>query len=219
VGRARRTGPGPLSLTALDHVLIAVADLEAAAREFEARYGLASVEGGHHPGWGTANRIVPLGGAYVELVAIVDEAQATHNPLGQWIGRAHPAPTALLGWVVRSDDLDPVASRLGLTPVPGSRETRDGNTLRWRLAGLEQAVAEPSLPFFIEWEEGTPFPGDIAVRHPAGAVEIASLDLTGDPDRLRSRLGDHRLPVTVSSGDPGLRSIVLAASGGETVIE
>ena len=45
----------------LDHVLIAVTDLEAAAREFEARHGLSSVEGGRHRDWGTANRIVPLG--------------------------------------------------------------------------------------------------------------------------------------------------------------
>jgi hypothetical protein len=206
-------------MPAVDHVLIAVADLEDAAREFEARYGLASVEGGHHPGWGTANRIVPLGGAYLELVAILDEQQAAHNPLGQWIGRVRPAPTAMLGWAVRSDDLDSAAGRLGLMPLPGFRETRDGSTLRWRLAGLEQAVAEPSLPFFIEWAEGTPFPGDIAVRHPAGAVEIARLDLTGDPDRLRSWLGDHGLPVTVSPGDPALRSIVLAGSGGEAVLE
>jgi hypothetical protein len=34
----------------LDHVLLAVADLDAAAREIEARYGLTSVEGGRHPG-------------------------------------------------------------------------------------------------------------------------------------------------------------------------
>jgi len=38
-----------------------VADLRAAAQELEARHGLVAVEGGRHPGWGTANRIVPLG--------------------------------------------------------------------------------------------------------------------------------------------------------------
>ncbi len=42
-------------------MLIGVADLAAAALELEAHCGLASVEGGRHPGWGTANRIVPLG--------------------------------------------------------------------------------------------------------------------------------------------------------------
>src|SRR5687768_15600144 len=45
----------------LDHVLVAVTDLAAAARTIEAEYGLMAEEGGRHPGWGTANRIVPLG--------------------------------------------------------------------------------------------------------------------------------------------------------------
>jgi hypothetical protein len=58
----------------LDHVLLAVTDLAAAGRELQARYGLASVEGGRHPDWGTANRIVPLGDSYLELIAVVDQA-------------------------------------------------------------------------------------------------------------------------------------------------
>ncbi len=56
----------------LDHILIAVTDLAAAAEELEARYGLASVAGGRHPSWGTANRIVPLAETYLELVAVID---------------------------------------------------------------------------------------------------------------------------------------------------
>jgi hypothetical protein len=55
-----------------DHVLIPVADLSGAVTEFERRYGVMSVEGGRHTGWGTANRIVPLGDSYLELVAVVD---------------------------------------------------------------------------------------------------------------------------------------------------
>jgi hypothetical protein len=54
-----------LAALELDHVLIAVSDLAAAAREIEVRYGLVSIEGGRHPGWGTANRIVPLGETYL----------------------------------------------------------------------------------------------------------------------------------------------------------
>src|SRR5829696_3110347 len=54
----RALSPAPGSL---DHGLIAVADLAAAAREIEARHGLASVEDGRQPDWGTAPRIVPLG--------------------------------------------------------------------------------------------------------------------------------------------------------------
>src|SRR5439155_21921320 len=115
----------------LDHVLIAVADLAAAAEEIEARHGLASIEGGRHPGWGTANRIVPLGEAYLELVAVVDEAEAAQSPFGRWVATASPAPAELLGWAVRVDALDEDARRLGLVAAAGSRATRDGEVLRW----------------------------------------------------------------------------------------
>jgi hypothetical protein len=69
----------------LDHVLIAVADLMAAARAIEDEHGLMASEGGWHPGWGTANRIVPLGDAYLELVTVVDAAEAARSPFGQWV--------------------------------------------------------------------------------------------------------------------------------------
>jgi hypothetical protein len=69
----------------LDHVLIAVQDLEAAARELEARHGLASIEGGRHAARGTANRIVPLGETYVELITVVDEAEAAASVFGRWV--------------------------------------------------------------------------------------------------------------------------------------
>src|SRR5438093_12432628 len=106
----------------LDHLVIAVADLATAGREIEARHGLASVEGGRHPGWGTANRIVPLGDAYLELVAVVDEAEAASSTFGRWVGRMRPA-TGLLrpfGWALRTPHLDAVAGRLGLTVASGS---------------------------------------------------------------------------------------------------
>jgi glyoxalase-like protein len=68
----------------IDHVLIAVADLAAAAREVEEHHDLGSIDGGHHPGWGTANRIVPLGETYLELVAVVDSVEAKQSVFGRW---------------------------------------------------------------------------------------------------------------------------------------
>ena len=92
----------------LDHVLIAVSDLEAAAREVEQRHGLVSVEGGRHQGLGTTNAIVPLGDTYLELVAVVDEAEAAQSGFGSWVAGWQPS-ARLLGWCVRTDDLDSVA--------------------------------------------------------------------------------------------------------------
>ena len=202
----------------LDHVLIAVAELETAAREIEARYGLASVEGGRHPGWGTANRIVPLGAAYLELVAVVDEAEATESVFGRWVAAAHPRLARPLGWAVRTRELDRVARRLGLAVQAGSRTTPGGELLRWRSAGIERAAAEPSLPFFIEWGTGTPFPGRAAASHAGGPLEIARLELGGNADRLAAWLGNRSFPMAVHAGPPALLSVVLSAPAGEIVL-
>jgi hypothetical protein len=202
----------------LDHVLIGVTDLSAAAREFEARCGLVSVEGGSHPHWGTANRIVPLGTSYVELVAVVDEATAADSSFGQWVASGASKRGRPLGWAVRTGKLDQTARRLGLAVSGGSRIARTGDVLRWRLAGIEQAAAEPSLPFFIEWGTGTRLPGSMPISHPAAPVEVSKLLLDGDPWRLAAWLGDHTLPIVVRAGSPALTAIVLSAATGEIVL-
>jgi Glyoxalase-like domain len=194
-----------------------VADLGAAGRELKARHGLASIDGGRHPGWGTANRIVPLGDAYLELVAVVDDSEAAQSTFGKWVARAAPAPAMLLGWAVRTD-LDQVARRLGLEVAAGSRATRGGRLLEWRMAGVAQAAAEPSFPFFIEWGQSTPLPGRTALTHRTAGARIAELNLEGDPDRLAAWLGPHLLPITVHPGRPRLASVILTVTAGEIVL-
>ena len=203
----------------LDHALIAVADLPAAGREIEARYGLASIEGGRHPGWGTANRIVPLGGTYLELVAVVDEAEAADSAFGRWVAGVRPPLDQPLGWAVRTRSLDDIARRLGLSVDAGSRAAPGGELLRWRSAGIEQAAAEPTLPFFIEWGQGTPFPGNARAAHRAGPVEIVKLVLDGDAARLGAWLGEHTLPIAVRAGRPAVASIVLSGAEGEIALD
>lgn len=208
-----------LAALELDHVLIAVADLAAAGREIESRHGLASIEGGRHPGWGTANRIVPLGKAYLELVAVVDQAEAAQSPFGSWVAQASPVRAKPLGWAVRTNDLDEVARRLGLVVAAGSRVTRGGQLLRWRLAGIEQAASEPSLPFFIEWEVGATLPGQNPSTRGAIDVRIANLQLDGDVGHLEAWLGAHDLPITVRPGTPALTGIILTAAAGEIILD
>ncbi len=181
-------------------------------------HGLASIEGGRHPGWGTANRIVPLGESYLELIAVVDDAEAAASPFGRWVAAAGSATLRPLGWAVRTEQLGEVARRLGLTVGAGSRAASTGRLLTWRLAGVEQAAAEGSLPFFIEWGTGTPFPGGARISHPVGSVRLSSLRLRGDADRLAAWLGEHRLPITVGPGAPPVSSVVLTGDDGEIVL-
>jgi len=204
----------------LDHVVIAVSDLEATAGELGTHHGLASVEGGRHAGWGTANRIVPLGETYLELITVVDQAEAAGTAFGRWVAaRIGSAPGRPLGWAARTSRLDEVAQRLGLTVSAGSRAGPDGRTLRWRLAGIEEAVAEPSLPFFVEWGDGTPLPGRTRAIHPAGAVRIERVELAGDHDRVSGWLGADRLPIAVIGGRPAVTAIVLAVDEREHIID
>jgi Glyoxalase-like domain len=200
----------------LDHVLIPLADLSRAVSAFERRYGLVSVEGGRHADWGTANRIVPLGDSYLELIAVVDPAEASQSALGRWIANARTGRP--LGWVVRTDDLGPVAGRLGLNIGSGSRLTAIGDLLSWRSAGVEFAMAEPWLPFFIEWAAGSRLPGRVDVEHPAAATGIKQLIVAGEPKRLSSWLDGHRLPVTLADRGSGVIRVVLSTRSGEIVV-
>ena len=196
-----------------------MSDLAAATREFEARQGLAAIEGGRHPGWGTANWIVPLGDAYLELVAVVDEAEAAQSAFGRWVAGAHPGLARPLGWAVRTNRLDELARRLDLPVQAGSRTGRDDRLMRWRLAGIEEAAADSSLPFFIEWAHGTSLPGRAPAPHRAGAVRIKELQLVGDADQLTAWLGGHHLPITVQAGAPGVGAIILTGAGGDIALD
>jgi hypothetical protein len=199
----------------IDHLLIRVSDLDGAARTLDAEHGLASVPGGRHPGWGTANRIVPLGEIYLELVTVVGEREAAGSLFGRWVLEAPPGP---MGWCVRPSSIEAVAERLDLTADAGSRATASGELLTWRYAGFEQAAAEPALPFFIEWGDPALFPGSIAAEHRRGPVGLTELGLTGDRERIDRWLGPHRLPIAVRPGPPGIERIVLARPAGQLVL-
>lgn len=56
----------------LDHLVVAVRDLEAAGKAWEA-LGFTVTPEARHP-WGTANRLVQLDGFFVELLSLADES-------------------------------------------------------------------------------------------------------------------------------------------------
>lgn len=202
----------------IDHVLLAARDLEQAARVLDDRYGLASVEGGRHPLWGTANRIVPVGDMYLELVAVVDEHRARESGFGRWVASA-PGIVSPLGWAVRTCDIDVVARRLELDVEPGSRAAPDGRVLEWKLAGVGHAAADPVLPFFIEWGDQTPHPSEARVTHRAGDVGLDRIEIRGDAGRLSTWLGGQDLPLSIEHGRSAISRVVLTADGGEIALE
>jgi hypothetical protein len=205
----------------IDHVIYAVDDLDTAGAALFDREGLASVPGGRHEGWGTANRIVPLGESYLELIAVVDVEEAERSEFGRAVRRALTEDHPLVGWVIATDDIDGVAKRLDLEAERKSRETSDGSELRWRLAGLERAMKTGALPFFVQWEvPAERHPGAAEVRHEADPRGIAWVEVcTDEPDELREWVGEaDDMPLRISDGDPALAAAAIETAGGEIVL-
>lgn len=203
----------------IDHVIYAVDDLEVAAARFRDEFGLESMAGGRHPGWGTANRIVPLGREYVELVAVVDEDEAGASEFGRHVVDAAASGRRLAGWAVATDDLAGIAKRLNLTVTNGSRVRPDGSTLSWQLAGVGHALTTPGLPFFIQWNAPPLLhPGAAVVEHRVTPRGITRIEIAAKNPSLGAWLGHHDLPIRITQEGPSLAAVTIDTAAGELVL-
>src|SRR4051794_11554712 len=149
----------------LDHVVVAAPDLATGVERLREALGLVAVAGGRHEGLGPETRIVPLRGAYLEILAVVDPAEASASALGRLLAeRIADVGWGPIAWAVRVDDVAAVAARLRLS---GDGVTRGGRTAA--LAGLREAPTTPRLPFFIE----RPEPPRDADAPPLAAPQVA----------------------------------------------
>jgi hypothetical protein len=204
----------------LDHVVYAVPDLDEAAVRFRGEFGLDSTEGGRHERWGTANRIVPLGDQYLELVAAVDEPMAAETAFGRGVLERAARGGGWFTIAAVADDLDAVASRLGLEVGSGSRTRPDGQTVRWRMAGLDDPRREAWMPFFLIWDISDELhPGRARAGHGVRATGLGRVEVGGDAERLRTWLGGDELPIQVTDDEPGIHRVAISTPDGELVIE
>src|ERR671929_1725171 len=176
-GRGRRAQDVRMTL-ALDHVILAVPDLDAAADALQRVLGLRAMRGGRHPTLGTENSLVPLGGAYLELVAVADETAATTSAFGRSALAARTDGPRFTGWVARTDDLDAAAD--GGHVVALARETPDGGRITWRMAALERLGDEGVLPPLLSWDDESSAPPFAEAEHPAGHITLDGVEI-GDP--------------------------------------
>lgn len=203
-----------------DHVIYGTADMEGAAERWRHEYGLGSYVGGRHEGRGTGNRIVPLGPSYLELMGVVDRDEAEGSDVGKWLLSSIAQGDRLFAWCLRTDDIDEVSARLGLAPDAWKRALPDGRELTWRLAGLERSIADPSLPFFIQWDVPEDLqPGSGAADHDVSPQGIEWLEVEGDPTAIQDCLAGAELDVRVrSGGGRGVTTVAVATADGRLVI-
>lgn len=208
-----------MTALAIDHIILATADIYATSARLERDHGLVSLPGGRHAGHGTGNRIVPLGDAYIEIMGIVDEEEAAASPMGAWIAEQTADGDRVAALCLRTDapGLDATAERLGLRPLPMSRDAPGGVTLTWRLAGLGEAMRDPSRTFFIDWQvppDQHPALGD--ARHRVRPTGFAWAELAGDEAAIRTWVGEDVPGVRIASAsESSVRAAVALAGGGE----
>lgn len=222
----------PIAL-GIDHLIIAVHDLEAATAAYRDLLGLQVSGGGSHPQFGTANRIIVLGDDYLELLAASPGAE----PQG-WIGALLAAGhEGCAGFALQTEDPAAAAATLrerGIAcdgPSSGRLDAANGFSRGWqtvRLAG----PAGTALPFLIRHDAAgeerrrllanleAPGPHTLGARRVAGiAVAVENLDTAEeiyrrafDLEREGERGEDAMLGAATSTLRlPSRAAIVLAA--------
>ena len=128
-------------------------------------------------------------------------------------------------WVVATDDISPVESRLGRSAVEGARKKPDGSELKWKQIGLLGTLEDSQLPFFIQW---------LTKDHPSSegkqVAEIKKIEISGNEETIKEWLGSEparafkdvevlwRNPKDFE-GETGIVSVVLSTPNGDIVLD
>jgi len=211
-------------ISGVDHLVILVEALEAAAAGYE-ELGFRVTPGGEHADGLTRNTLVPFAdGTYLELASFVDPTGTLDNVWG-WRPFLEKGG-GLIDYCAASDDLAADARRLAAAgfevsgPHEGGRRLPDGTEISWKSAQVRQEGRV--MPFLIE--DLTPrflrVPGGKATEHPNGARGIARLLLAvEDTDNARTTLAALAAVEKPEGGREdklrfGRHELTLVASGG-----
>ena len=198
-------------MSAIDHLVIAARTLPEGAAWLEERLGVSLSPGGEHPTFGTHNRLLSLGSAYLEVLAINPDAPAPPSP--RWFGLDTPAVQAklrygpaLIHWVART-----IAAPL---PVQGEVLSLQRGNYAWTLT----VPADGSLPLggvlpsLIAWQAETP-----AATLPDVSVRLNSLELlTPELQELSAALYQLQLSKLATlhlADEVGLRAVLHTPNG------
>ena len=173
-------------LLGIDHLVIAVADPDAAAAELERRLGLRPDGGGRHDALGTFNRLVWLGDTYLELIGVFDTALAGGSWLGAPTLRALERGGGLASLALATDDIETEVATLRTRgsdlaePIAGKRARPDGRLVRWQLS-TPPRLDPDRPPFLIEHDvRAAEWMPEDRVERAAGPARLTVVELAVD---------------------------------------
>ena len=196
-----------------DHLILAVPDAESVRRALSQDWGLEVADEGYTFDDGSANLVVPLEPPqYLELLYIHDAAAYARQPDDDGAKRRVLAGGGLLGWGLRTWDIEAVARELGVE-LDTDMTLADGSKAPWRT--VEKPGGPLGFPFYIQydaepqermarWTERLRAAGH---RSQPGGTEW--VEVSGDASELEAWLRPARhLDVRIRQGEPSLRAAV-----------
>ncbi len=204
------------SLSRVDHLVYACANLDAGIREVRGLLGVQPAIGGRHALYGTHNALLSLGPAtYLEIVARDPDLPSPQR--GPWIDVVEGESSRLQTWVLRAEEIEAAtagAAGIGLGPIgEGSRETPDGTTLSWRLTDPYAMPLGGTIPFVISWG-ATPHPAASAPR----AGELRRLVLK-HPEARRVETALEKLGIVLEVVEAQSAALIAAIETPDGIVE
>ena len=212
-------------LTRLDHITIAVRDLDAAQRSTIALLGRTPCWQGAHPEHGARGVIFRLKNTCIELRA----AESAGSEAEALESRLEAKGEGLFGLTLKSEDIDETRhdlEKLGFTlEAPARGLSQDGPSGAWRRFKTLDLPQEETGGIRLSIVEHLSLPEELPASLPIGdeSGTIGALDhvvvITQDADRARSLYGDRlgiRLALDKSFEDRRSR-ILFFRLGGATI--
>lgn len=212
------------SFTSVDHLIIAVRDLDEAEKAYNQIFGRSPSWKGIHPGMGSANILYRLANTYVELL----------GPSGEGVNgdmlHAHldEKGEGMFGVVFGTDD---AAARIASLrekgvpagdPVDGSgRDSMTGAERRWRTFGLPRETMRGLFSFGIQHlSEPDALPPAPLLEGVSEAQAVSSCDhvvvMTPDAEACKELYGDKfriRLALDHAKPEWGVRQLFFRLGG------
>ena len=200
-------------LSKVDHVILGINDLQKGIEELERRTGVRAAFGGAHPGRGTQNALLSLGGNhYLEILAPNPEEKGSKGT-EELLDLTSLKP---VGWAVHTNDMADLQQTLRSHGAqtgeirPGARNRPEGTRLAWKTLEYT-APLSPLLPFFIEWDPASAHP---STTSPQGCRLTGLILEDPNPATVRDALRAAGVGVEVREGRESRIHISLDCSKG-----
>ena len=200
---------------ALDHLVFATPDLQASTAYIENLLGIRPMAGGTHPGMGTSNALLALGGqSYLEIIGPDPKHKGFQGNRPFGINDLDEAK--LVTWAAQTKGLSSFVQLLKSQGVSYgdvtamTRKTPQGEQLNWKLTFATDKNLAGVIPFLIDWGRSS----HPALRCPQGA-RLKRLELK-HPSPLEIAAVAEALGLeaeVIECQQPGLRAIIECPNG------